>query len=66
MANMMIPLLSVASKKNFIDLSKDEWGDKWTDIKKKYDWKNYTDLTKKIQKDNPKADCILFEGMLAI
>lgn len=51
-------------KGKFLDLSKDT--DDWIKLKKKYKWRNYTDLTKKIQKDNPKADGILFDGMLVV
>ena len=53
-------------KGNFIDFSKDEFGNEWVDFKNLYDWKNYTDLTKQIQKDYDKVDGILFQTVLVV
>lgn len=59
-------LLRVCVKGNFIDLSEDKYNKKWTSLKKSIDYKNYTELTDKIQKRYPKADGILFDSVLVV
>lgn len=58
--------LKVLVKGKFIDFSDDVYGNEWVNFKRQY-WKgNYTDLTEDIKKDYPKADGILFNGMLVV
>lgn len=58
--------LKVCVSGNFIDFSHDSFGDEWVRFKRQYWNGNYTDLTNKIKHDYPKADGILFDGMLVV
>jgi len=50
---------------NFLDLTDDEWGDTWRELKKEHRWKNYAELTDYLKKES-KADGIIFPGMLVV
>jgi hypothetical protein len=58
--------LRIRVQGKFIDLTDDEHGDEWIEMKKNYYWKSYEQLTNQIKRDYPQADGIAFNGMLVV